>query len=264
MSVRIDRYSMSNFEVPICLAAGGDGSRMRSAMDGAGYRGIPKHLLPTGRNDGSTLLGRNLRIARASGEPLVLLANAQNCQAIQEHPDISLHDVTVLDTRIGIFGPFAFIEYARREKMRRVASGAGDVYVEGFSWADLLAHHQNSSRPITFAVGRVCAGKDSAVFNIGNDGVIEGFRRLEAAADDVYRNIGLYAVTLSEPVVEIIDEFGQVYRDSPDIGRQDEVAHAFIGRGLVGAYFHAGPFINVNRPEDYQRVLDTTAQQTAA
>ena len=255
---------MNTAETPIYLAASGYGTRMRGAMDAMGYAHVPKHLLPTGEQINQTLLGRNLRIAKASGERVLLLVNEQNRPAIMAHPDIDTDSVTTLTDQAASapLGPFRFVEHARQQGYAYSASCAGDVYIEGFDWTAFLRHHRQSKHAMTFMVGRVAAGETSAVFDI-DDGSVRAFRRLERFEEDVYRNIGVYAVDMHSPAVDIMRSYLSA-GDSPGLARQDEIAADLIGEGFVGAYLHEGTFFNINRPTDYEALLSHTETLAAA
>jgi NDP-sugar pyrophosphorylase family protein len=243
-------------ETPIYLAAGGHGSRMRPAMDASGYTAIPKHLLPTGETGGSTLLGRNLRLARESGQKAILLVNGANHHVITGHHDIDMADVGIgIDPPSPPLGPFTFIEHAMKAGMHRSASSAGDVYIADFGWKALLTYHEQSRYPVTLTVGKVSAGPNSAVFDVDNEGAIRSFHRLGEQKDAVYRNVGLYVVDLTAQVEEIVT----TYTGTPGMHqRQDDFATDLIAEGLAGAYIHDGPFFNVNTWQDYEALLDYT------
>lgn len=247
---------MNSIKPPIYLAAAGHGTRMRGAIDAMGYPDLPKHLLPTGDPSGETLLGRNLRLAQATGHATVLLANGRNVNQLTQHPDIDLTDTAVVVDPPVILGPFSFYSHATAMGHPESMSAAGDVYISNLNWSAFLQHHQQSSRPVTFMVGQVAAPKDSAVFIVNDRSEIDGFSRLTQEQPDAYRNVGVYAITKTAAVEAVFAN----YEQASDVGLQDQIALDLIHEGLASAYVHPDGFSNINSPADYYALLGNTTQ----
>ena len=235
--------------MPIHIAASGSGTRIKLAIRDLCFGDLPKHLLPTGSNDGQTLLGRNLEVALNTLDTVFVHANKENMTVI--HKSVSHTGACLLvDPEIRPLGPFSFL--SRLHANETAASIAGDVYIEDHDWAAFMHGHQLGKYPLSFLVGRVGAGAKHAVFDVNSDdGRIERFRRLNDAEENVYRNIGVYAVTMTTPLLEIVND----YTGRLEAGQEDKFVADIVTQGLVRAHVHGGRFFNINGHADYQALL---------
>ncbi len=237
----------------IHIAAAGYGTRMRGAIEELGFGDLPKHLLPTGESDGTTLLSRNLDTATAFSDDVVIHANSVNYDLIRNsHGGRPVPFIT--DTAHSPLGVFSFIHYMKESQT--TASIAADVFIDQHDWPSYVASHDASAYPVSFLVGEVNGSPSNAVFDIAEDGRIERFYRLNDAKPSVHRNIGVYILTLTPPVVEVV----QPYVESGIASQQDQIVVDLVAAGLVRAHTHEGRFFNINGRADYEALLAHTSQ----
>lgn len=242
----------------IYVAAGGNGTRIRAGMNERGFRGIPKHLLPTGEPGGETLLSRNVARAKLSDAGVAVVVNdANRTQVDTELSRMGLSDADVKRlVQQSQLGPFSFTSFIDSEQTS--FSIAGDIYIDHLNWRYFKASHELNAavRPVSFLVGRASVGPQAAVFEVAEDGAITDFYRSGEQQDDVFRNIGVYAFTMSPPVTEIMEQY--TANNEPD--QQDKIALDLISAGLVRAHEHPGKFFNINTIQDYDDLRAHTAR----
>lgn len=242
----------------IYVAAGGNGTRISADIVERGLGNIPKHLLPTGEPGGETLLSRNVRHAVRSDTDVAVMTNKANHDLIDAEltktglpPSIARR--IAQDSR---FGPFSFTSIMKPSDT--AYSIGGDIYIEDLDWHDFQSAHEATEidKPVSFLVGRTSVGPQAAVFEVDESGSITDFYRPKRNEDNVNRNIGVYAFTLSPPVIEILDQYANRYEPE----QQDKIALDLIGNGLVRAHVHAGRFFNINAIQDYDDLRAHTAR----
>lgn len=242
----------------IYVAAGGNGTRIRAGMNERGFCDIPKHLLPTGETGGETLLSRNVTRAKLSDTDVAVVVNdANRAQVDAELSRIGLSDTAVERlVQQSQLGPFSFTSFIDPE--RTSFSIAGDIYIDHLNWRYFKASHEINStvRPVSFLVGRASVGPQAAVFEVAEDGAIKDFYRTSEQQTNVLRNIGVYAFTMSPPVVEIMEQY--TANNEPD--QQDKIALDLISAGLVRAHEHPSKFFNINTIQDYDDLRAHTAR----
>lgn len=233
----------------IYVAAAGNGSRIRQEMSEAGYQDIPKHLLPTGEPNGMSLIRRNTSVALSSGLPVTALVNPDNMQAIDDELKGMDVDLSICHARHP-YGQFSFTENQTIGETRY--SVAGDAYIEAFHWPDFMNAHEadTEKRPVSFLVGKTSVKKEAALFELDDSLGIKSFRRSERPQNDVFRNIGVYAVTLTPEVKEILDSFSGAETISIDL-----IVKELVTNGLAKAKIHEGTFFNINHFSDYEEMI---------
>ncbi len=228
----------------IHVAASGEGKRILPAMKELGFEGFPKHLLPTGEPEARSLLSRATENALDHTANVKVHVNRENRGVIAKHLS-HLAVPIVVDQDERPLGPFTFAKSIPQGGS--AASVAGDVFIDGLDWSSFLEAHTQHEYPVSFLVGRVNAGASNAVFDVAEVGRVERFRRLTDTEDNVFRNIGVYAFTLTEPVVEILQRYERF-----TAGHEDQIVLDLVAGGLVRAHEHVGKFFNINGAADYE------------
>lgn len=227
----------------IHIAAGGNGTRMKDGMDHLGFAsGFPKHLLPTG-NGNETLLGRIIRQAQDIGH-VAVYANYDNVRHVGESADIS-PDISLLIAR-GFNGPLSALVKDIQRTNDRTFSAAGDFWAN-FSWKDFSHFHENHDRPVSILVGPSVPTADGARFDVGRDGTVNSWERVDTTTEQDLINIGAY----------IVDPEKLVMRKLKDLAwhKEDPFNDTMIGDGLMSAYVLDTPAYNVNNPTVYSALI---------
>lgn len=234
----------------IHIAAGGSGTRIREGMNYLGFApGFPKHLLPTG--SGETLLGRIVRQTLEIGHPAVY-ANYDNVRHIGESDDID-PSISLLIAR-NCNGPLSPLVHDITRTNQQTYACAGDFWAN-FKWSEFADYHQSHDRPVTILVGPSVPTYEGARFNIGDDGAVDSWERVERTTSSDLINIGAYIVDPEKLVMKKLRELTW--------HKEDPFNDAMIGSGLMQAYVLDQPAYNVNNPEVYAALVQNTAAPAA-
>ncbi len=240
----------------IYVAAGGHGTRMAHSFEAQGITPRVKHTLETGNlNDPSeTLVRRSAVDALMAGAAVTVIVNTDNSSQISDTLNGLPVDI-VTETEPSPLGPFRFAREHGQAAETTTYSVAGDTYIESPDWASFIHTHEDSRKPVSFLVGRTAIQPTNAVFELDSDGELIRFYRAEIPEDTGAKNVGMYAITLTEPVIEILDAHRHSAEDQGDV-----IANSFISEGLAGAVIYNGIFFNINTLDDYNDLLRHTAQ----
>ena len=235
------------------IVAGGYGTRLREFMDDKGYeQSYPKHLLPTGKPNGETILGRIVRQAMSAptDAPPIIHANEQNAPSIEGHPDID----PSAEVKVGNYPNCLLPILANLTQTRKRTFGcAGDFYAD-FSWDDMVTSHDAQPYPITFMVGRTVEVDRGLTFDVSENGKIERMKRVERSNSDDLINIGVYMFDPRETVMDALEALAT----KRQLDKASSIANHLIGEGLVGAYILPSTPYNVNTGETYAALLEHT------
>lgn len=241
------------------IAARGESTRLREFLDrnyGGGH--FPKHLLPTGRPDGETILGRIARLGLVAPVevPIIVHANRFTGGAMMEHPDVPIDSgrVTVVARKMSDDPMDVYTQKVIMER-RRVLGAAGDTYTSDFSWDDMLDAHESSRFPVTFLVARTPSNEGGAVYNVADNGAITDMKRVPHTEEEDLVNVGAYIFDPQRAVLRLLEDLAS----NPVPERNDPLGHGLIDRGLVGAYVLDEPAFNINTLGTYLRMLRSTA-----
>lgn len=234
----------------IHIAVGGKGTRIREGMNGWGFpAGFPKQLLPTG--SGETLLGRIVRQTMEIGHAAIY-ASYDNVRAIGEsediHPDVSL---SIARNSNGPLGPMVKDIMRTRE---RTFSCAGDFWAN-FKWGDFLDFHEQQDTPVSILVAPSVPTFEGARFNVGDDGIVSGWERVDRTTPEDLINIGAYIVDPEKLVMKKLRELSW--------HKEDPFNDTMIADGLMSAYVLEHTAYNVNNPQVYADLVRNTSPQTA-
>ncbi len=226
----------------IHVAAGGNGTRIREGM---GYMGFPpefpKHLLPTG--EGETLLGRIVRQCLEIGH-VAIYANYDNVRHIGESSDIDQKTSLLIARNFN--GPLTPLIRDITRTGERTYACAGDF------WADFADYHRSHDRPVTILVGPSVPTREGARFNVGDDGTVKSWERVERTTSSDLINVGAYIVDPEKLVMKLFSELAW--------HKEDPFNDAMIKHDLMAAYVLDSTAYNVNNPSVYAALVqDTTA-----
>lgn len=239
----------------IHIAAGGESSRMRQAMNEMNLPpDYPKHLLPTGGPDGETLLGRIVRQARTiSGlGRLTLYANSANLEHIKSHPSIP-NDINIVESSFG--GPLGPLLPSLINGKELTIITSGDYYISA-DFDDIMQFHNNHALPVTYVAGKSPPTPRCAVLDIDNHVVVGWHRHGEANTDEEpTANVGIYIFSPEHIVLDALSDVERIHDPEP-------VTDALIARRLVAGYQIKDYIFNVNNPVIYEKLLELTQQET--
>ncbi len=235
-------------ELPtVHIAVGGKGTRIREGMEHLGFQpGFPKQLLPTGT--GETLLGRIVRQVMDIGHAAVY-ASYDNVRAIGEsediHPDISL---LIARNSNGPLGPL--IKEINRTR-RQTLSCAGDYWAD-FKWSEFLEFHEQQDTPVSILVAPSVHTFEGAKFNVGDNGVVRNWERVDQTTQEDLINIGAYIVDPEKLVMKKLRELSW--------HKEDPFNDTMIKGKLMSAYVLDKKAYNVNNPQVYADLVKNTAE----
>lgn len=242
-------------ETGIEIAAAGKSTRLREHITELGYpNGYPKLLLPTGRSDGETLLGRVTRQALEAPVPgfVTIHTSEENERYLRQNPDISplIDGAEVRLARVEYGNSFRpFLPKLVKEGVR-VLGSSGDFYAE-FSWADVLDTHESNNYPVTFVVGQTVAVDNGAVFDVSDNGLITDFARVDRTKQSDLVNVGIYVFDPTDTVLSTLSSIVS----SRYLASEEDIVTTLIAKGLMGAHVLERTPYNVNSAETYQALL---------
>jgi NDP-sugar pyrophosphorylase family protein len=219
------------------VLAGGKGTRLRPYTTV-----LPKPLMPIGDRP---ILEIVLKQLAAAGFDDITMSVGHLSELIQvffgdgKRHGFSLEYATE-DTPLGTMGPLAFIE--RLGENFLVMNG--DILTD-LNLRELWQAHLESGATLTVATHRREVKIDFGVLRCGEAGAVVGFEEKPQMHYDV--SMGIYV--LNRRCLELIP------RDRPY--GFDHLMHALLERGdHVQAVPHAGQWLDIGRPEDYERAQD--------
>jgi NDP-sugar pyrophosphorylase family protein len=236
------------------ISAGGNGTRIRKFMQDVGYDPeYPKHLLPTRGN--GTLLGEITMQAAEIGRPVVH-TNGTNVNKIAESR--SLHPDTLIVRERITEGPLGPLVRELRRKGGQVLACAGDFWAE-FDWMDFKEFHDDHGLPVSILVSKSVPTQDGATFEIGDDGFVNSWKRVDNTRPEQVINIGAYIVDWTAAVSRILNSGMFVDTSGSRFYKEDSFNGAMIAEGLMSAYCPPGLAYNVNTSEVYDQLLANLA-----
>lgn len=179
--------------------------------------------------------------------------NYDHVRTIGEHEDIPA-DMSLLINRniYSALGPI-YLDLLRTGKRSLMA--AGDFWAD-FKWSDFLQFHESHNKPVSILVGPSVPTYEGAKFNVGVDGTVISWERVDRTTSEDLINIGAYIIDPEKAVMETV----RVLHEQKN-HKEDPFNDAMIKAGLMAAYVLDKTAYNVNNIDVYKALLQGTAKK---